>query len=164
MFQLQEEYNIDFLSDFMIDKKYDKKFKLLDIATADMSFEAFGKDLNELFENCALVVSEIMTDTSKVEVKKKINIELTANNLESLLFDFISEILFRKDTEGLVFSKFSVKISKTKNGYELSATLGGDVWNREKHEVRTEVKAATYNQMQITKNKKQWRAQMVLDV
>jgi len=141
----------------------DKKFKLLDIATADMSFEAFGKDLNELFENCALALEEIMTDTTRVEPKKTKEIKLTANNLESLLFDFISELLFYKDTEGLVFSKFSVKISEKKEGYELTAKVKGDIWNREKHEVRTEVKAATYNQMQITKNK-QWRAQMVLDV
>lgn len=138
------------------------KFRLLDMATADMAFEAFGSSLNELFENCALAVQDIMTDTKKIKSKEKITFEIRSEDLQSLLFDFLSEILFYKDTRGLVFSQFAVRVKKNEH-YKLNCDMMGEKWDREKHEVRTEVKAVTYHLMEIKKNK-EWRAQVVLDV
>ena len=37
-----------------------KEFELLDIATADMAFAAYGRTLDELFSNAAKAVTSIM--------------------------------------------------------------------------------------------------------
>ncbi len=142
-----------------------KKFRFLDIATADMAFEAFGSDLNELFENCGIALMEVMTDTSKIEPEREISFAVKGHDLQSLLFDFLSELIYYKDTEGLVFSRFVVEIEKGKD-FRLKCSAFGEKWRRTKHEVRTEVKAATYNQMVVEKlpDKDEWRAQVVLDV
>jgi len=145
----------------------EKKFRFLDIATADMAFEAFGATLNELFENCALAMEEVMTDTSNVNPEREVSINIKARDLQSLLFDFLSELIYYKDTEGLVFSKFVVEITKGKDVYSLKGKAFGEKWRRTKHEIRTEVKAVTYNQMiieQLHENGEKWHAQVVLDV
>ncbi|MFH1630851.1 MAG: archease, partial [Candidatus Aenigmatarchaeota archaeon] len=137
-----------------------------DIATADMAFEAFGKSLNELFENAALAMFEVMTETSEIQQKTKKTIKVKSEDLKALLFDFLSELLFLKDSEYLVFSKFSVKIEKLPQdrGYSLEAEVAGDTWDRNKHEIRTEVKAMTYSEMEIEEvSKDKFRAQVVLD-
>jgi len=145
--------------------KEEKRFNLLDIATADFAFEAFGKDLNELFENAALATMEIMTDTKKIRPKNTVKFSLKSEDIKSLMFDFLSEMPFYKDTKGLVFSRFNVKIKKEDKGYSLICKLSGEKWDRTKHEIRTEVKAATYHMMEIEQNKKTktWRTQVILD-
>ncbi len=137
------------------------KFRLLDIATADMAFEAFGKDLSELFENIGLACTEVMADPESIAQKEERSFGVSAHDLEALAFDFISELLFIKDTEGIIFSKFRIAVEK-KKGCALKCTAWGEMLDRDKHEIRTEVKAATYNQMKIKKNG-EWRAQVVLD-
>ncbi|MBI5061060.1 MAG: archease [Candidatus Aenigmarchaeota archaeon] len=139
-----------------------KKFNILDIATADFAFECFGSTLNELFENAALAMAEIMTDTTKVKPKHSLKFSLKADDLKALMFDFLSEILFLKDTKGMVFSKFDVKIREGKPCM-LNCELSGEKWDRNKHEIRTEVKAATYHMMQIEQKNGRWRAQVVID-
>ena len=74
------------------------KFKVLeDVAIADIAFEAYGKNLNELFENSALAIFEESADLNKVEGKEKKSVKIEADNIENLLFDFLSELLFIKN-------------------------------------------------------------------
>ena len=45
-----------------------EKYKFLeDIAIADIAYEAYGKDLNELFENAALAIFEFSADIKTIE-------------------------------------------------------------------------------------------------
>lgn len=138
------------------------RYRLLDIATADIAFEAYGKDLNELFVNIGKAVTEIMTDIKKVKPEMTKEFEVHSEDLESLVFDFISELLYYKDAEGLVFSDFEIRIEKNEK-YNLKCIAKGEKLKREKHEIRMEVKAATYHQMLI-KRDKEWKARIVLDV
>ena len=90
-----------------------KKYKVLeDVAIADIAFEIYGKNLNELFENAALAIFEESADLSKVENKEKKSIKLKADNVEDLLYDFISEILFLKDKDSFLFKTSNVNIEK----------------------------------------------------
>ena len=69
------------------------KYKILeDVALADIAIEAYGKNLNELFENSAFAIFDETTDLRRVEEKEKKIINVETNNLENLLFDFLSEI------------------------------------------------------------------------
>ena len=80
------------------------KYKFLeDVAIADIAFEAYGKSLNELFENAALAIFELSADLDTVDANKKIEFELENEKLDNLLYDFLSEILFLKDSKYMVF-------------------------------------------------------------
>lgn len=141
-----------------------KKFEILEYPTADTGFIAYGKDLNELFENAALATYEIMVNTYKVEPKIKKEVEIEAIDLHQLMFKWINELLYFLDTEILVFSKFKVKIENVEEKYFLKAEVYGEKVDREKHEIKTLVKACTYHKMRIEKKEDFWVAEVILDI
>jgi len=140
------------------------KYKILeDIAIADIAIEAHGKDLNELFENNALAIFEESADIKKVNENEKKSIKLKAANVEDLLYDFLSEILYLKDTYSLLFKKSEVKIKK--NGkFSLEAKLSGEKINREKHILRNDIKAITLHMFKVEKTKQGYNSLVVVDV
>jgi SHS2 domain-containing protein len=138
-----------------------KKFKFIDITTADVAFEAYGKDLNELFANAALAMFEVMINTKQINSKEERKVEVEGNDLQSLLFNWLNELLIFVDSENLAFSEFDVKVDEEK--FKLEAICRGEEINREKHEARTAVKAATMHKMEIKKNKI-WKARVILDI
>lgn len=138
-----------------------KKFKFIDITTADVAFIAYGKSLNELFENAALAMFEEMINTSQVEPKEKIKISIEGVDLNSLLFRFLNELLVYVDSKGMAFSRFNVRVDE--KNFKLNAECFGEKIT-EKHETRTEVKAATYHGMKIEKKNGLWQVRVILDI
>jgi len=140
-----------------------KKFEFLDFATADIAFKAYGKTLGEAFGNAALAMFEVMFDTSKIKPIEEKKVELEGEDLKSLLFDFLSELLYIFDVEKLIFSNFEVEVRKEGEKYKLKASCKGEKL-REGMEAKTEVKAVTYHHMEIKKEDNLWIVQVVLDV
>ena len=138
-----------------------KKFRFVDITTSDVAFEAYGKNLNELFANAALAMFEVIVNTKQVEPKVERKVSLEGNDLQSLMFNWLNELLIFVDSENLAFSEFDVKVDEEK--FKLEAICKGEEMNREKHETRTHVKACTMHKMEIKKNKI-WKAQVILDI
>ena len=138
------------------------KYKFIpDIATADIAFEAEGKSLEELFQNCALATFEVMADLKKIEPKIKKEISLKSKSIENLLYDFLSELIFLKDSESLLFNKFDVKIDKES---KLSAIASGEKINHQKHHTKLDVKAVTLHMFRVEKTKAGWKATVILDI
>ena len=80
-----------------MDKKNTKdKFEFFDV-TADVGFRAYGESLNESFENSALAMFEVMTDTSQINPIEKREIDLESEDEKGLLYDWLSELLFLHD-------------------------------------------------------------------
>lgn len=143
------------------------KFRFLeDIATADVAFEAYGKTINELFENCGLAVEETMVDTGTISKskKQKAKIQIKNQNLENLLYDFLSELVFLKDRDGLLFSKTKVKINLVSNIYHLSSNLSGEPIDPSRHHLRADVKAVTKHLFALEKEKEGYKATVILDI
>ncbi|OYT42268.1 MAG: archease [Candidatus Aenigmarchaeota archaeon ex4484_224] len=141
-----------------------KKFEFIDITTADVAFLAYGKSLEEVFENSALAMFEVMVNTSKVEKKEERRIEAKGFDLESLLFDWLNELLFFYGSENLVFSEFKVKIGKKNEEFFLEGIAKGEKFDEKKHEPKTEVKAVTYHKMKIKKEDGIWKVRVILDI
>lgn len=140
------------------------RYKLLsDVAIADVCFEAEGKTIDELFENAAFATEDIMVDALTVKPVVEKEISLSHEKMENLLYDFLSELIFLKDAEGLVFSKIAVAIEKNKTN-KLTATLKGDVLDQKKHAWRADVKAVTLHMFTLEKRKDKWFCRVVLDV
>ena len=70
-----------------------KTYELID-HTADVGIKAYGKTLSEAFENAAKGMFDIITDSSEIESIGQYNIELEAPDLEQLLVDWLSELLY----------------------------------------------------------------------
>jgi SHS2 domain-containing protein len=138
-----------------------KKFKFVDITTADVAFDAYGKDLDELFANSALAMFEVMVNTEQIKPRVEKKIEVHGNDLESLMFNWLNNLLVFYGAENLAFSKFEVKIDEKK--LKLKAKVYGERIEPKKHETKTEVKACTKHMMKIEKNAV-WKARVLLDI
>jgi len=142
-----------------------KKYKILeDIAIADIAIEAYGKNLDELFENTALAIFEESADLKNIGEKQKKIIKINSDKIEDLLYDFLSEILFLKDTYSIIFKKSKVKISKKGKKHYLHAELFGEKIDRNKHELRNDIKAITLHMFKIEKTKDGFKDLVVVDV
>ena len=142
-----------------------KKFTFLE-HMADAYIEAYGDTLEELFENAAIAMFEVMTDTSKVSPVEVRSVETEGFDLENLLYKWLEEWLIIRDSENMVFSKFKVKkIAKVREDKYIIEGLGwGERFNPEVHEIRTEVKAVTYHMMEIKQKNGKWVARFLLDI
>ncbi|MDI6806767.1 MAG: archease [Candidatus Aenigmarchaeota archaeon] len=130
--------------------------------TADIGVEAYGKTLEEAFENGAQAVFDLAANTATIqpEIEKEIKIE--SEDLESLLRDYISELLSLSEAEGIVFCKNEVKKIEQVKDYRLNSVAYGQPFN-ERIETKTYVKAITYYLMEI-KEEDGYKLRFVLDV
>lgn len=138
------------------------KYQFFDV-TADVGYRAHGRTLAEAFENAALAMFEVITDTDSIGHGIQRNIKVESEDEYALLYDWLSEFLFVMDSEFLVFSRFKVTIDKKEGGYVLHGTAWGEEFHPRRHEIRNEVKAVTYHRMDIKKNQF-YRIQVILDI
>ena len=164
----------------------EKKYEFLE-HTADIKFQAFGKNIEEVFENSALAMFNAMYD-GKVKEKKSFKINVKGKDFESLLYNFLEELLVLFDGENFFMSKVEkLEISKdisdkgnlinrkqigrakkselaSDNGrhLKLKAEIIGD--DAKNYKIHIDVKAITYHEMFVRQEKEGWIAQVVLDV
>ena len=140
------------------------KFKFLeDVAIADIAFEAYGKDYSELFENAANAIFDLTVDLNTLKPKIKKEVKLENSKIDLLLYDFLSEILFLKDTKYMVFKKVNISINKN-DEYRLRAVLEGDTINPQKQQLENDIKAVTMHMFEVKKEKKGYKATVVVDI
>lgn len=131
--------------------------------TADVKFRAFGKTLNSLFENSALAFAHAMYSGKakvKPKIRKKIAVRGNGKDFESLLYNFLEELIVLLDSENFFPVGAKVKINEKK--MTLSAELSGD--DAKNYEIGLDVKAITYNEMFVRKIKDKWVCQVLMDV
>ena len=135
-----------------------KKFKFLE-HTADIKFKVWGKNLDEIFENCAGAFSYYLSGEKKIKNLATKKISLSGTDNESLLYNFIDELIYLLDAKNFVVSKAKVRIKNNK----LRGEVFGDSASR--YSGLDYIKAATYAEMYVKKIKSgRWEAQVVLDV
>ncbi len=128
---------------------------------ADIGIRGFGADINEAFANCGYALSAVICDPQKVEPLELVTIECREDDLDDLLFDWLSQLLTQMDVTSMLFSRFDVQID---NGL-LKAILYGEKADPEKHDISVQVKAATYTLLKVQQDTAgQWTAQCVVDV
>jgi SHS2 domain-containing protein len=131
--------------------------------TADAKFQAFGTTLEEAFCNAALATASLMWDWEKIEKKIEHNVEVKGKDLKQLLSCFLEEIIYLLDSKMfLLGSPENLTIEEKEKLYVLKALFKGDKYS-DKYKMHGDVKAITYNEMEI-KNRDQYMVQVVVDV
>ncbi len=142
--------------------------------TADIKYLAFGKTLEECFENSGYALINVICK-QKIMKKVKKKFKVIGRDRENLLYNFLEEILYFFEVGGFLISEFRnmkivgfpiVKGNKKFYNLELICdVIGDDVDN---YKIDMQVKAATYHEMYIqeklTKKGKSLMCQVVLDV
>lgn len=134
-----------------------KRFEELD-HTADVGIRAFGKTLDELFANAAAGMFSLITDLDAVKPVGEHEVKVTSRDLESLLVDFLSELLYVHETEKVLLAEFDVKVS----GLAVDAHVRGERIDKARHPLHLMVKAVTYHGIDVDPAKGE--AQVIFDI
>ncbi len=138
-------------------------FKFLpDVALADIAYEAEATSVNGLFAACALALSDVMVDPKTLRPRVTKTIALTSEDLDRLLYDFLTELIIIKDVDSLLFR--DVKVDVDPDGKTLAATLRGEPIDRKRHNLRNDVKAVTMHMFGVSHERNDWKATVVLDI
>jgi SHS2 domain-containing protein len=84
--------------------------------------------------------------------------------LDLLLFDFLQEFIYYKDSELLLLRAQQVEIEEKESSYHLTAMTQGEKLDRDRHHQRVDVKAITLHRFQLEKTNTGWTAQVILDI
>ena len=128
---------------------------------SDVGFEVYGDTLEELFANAAIAMYSLMTDVDEIEEEEEREIEINSEDLYSLMFDWLDELIFLFDSESLVMRSFDIAIDES--NFRIQGTCKGGKFNPSTHVSGIIIKAVTYNMMQIKSNDV-WKARVILDV
>ena len=130
--------------------------------TADLGLRIRASDLNTLFADAARgLFSMIVPDINSVRVQSVVSFELDAEDLDLLLFDWLSELLYTYETRHLLFSEFDIEIVDSR----LKATARGEPIDSARRELDHEVKAITYHGLKLEREPDgQWLAEVIVDI
>ena len=124
-----------------------KDFEIVD-HIADVGIIAYGADISQAFANAARALFSLITELDDVGEFLHRDIELVAPDEESLLVEWLNELIYLFDTENIVFKRFDVtKLNNT----QLKARSYGEKVDSSKHRLKTGVKAATYHMLKVDK-------------
>lgn len=124
--------------------------------TADWALHVQAPDVPGLLATAALGMYALMEVRLLPTEAVTRPIHLTADDLETLLVSFLSELLYLCDDQRLAFESFDLHVS----GRELSGTMGGGrIAGR-----RKEIKAVTYHNLRVCSSESGFETTIVFDV
>ncbi len=138
---------------------------LEDIATADIAFRAWGKNLEELFQAAGDATINVMIDNLEaIEPKEQRTFRLENDQLDMLLFNFLQELIYYKDREQLLLRSQQIQVEKKNVNHQLTAITQGEKLDSKSHQQRVDVKAVTLHRFQLEKTDQGWTAMVILDI
>ncbi|XP_028406098.1 protein archease-like [Dendronephthya gigantea] len=147
----------------MADEEREIKYEYLD-HTADVQLHAWGDDLKEAFEQVGLAMYGYMTELSTVDVERTETIQAEGDDILSLLFHFLDELLFLFCAEPFFIGK-EIEITEfDKENFTIKATVQGETFDLDKHPQGTEVKAITYSNMQVFDDQEKHEVYVIIDI
>ncbi len=141
-------------------------FEFLD-HTADTAVRLTAPDEAGLLREAASALLAIqLGEGSANRVRSALDapLELTAEDGEALLIDFLNELIYRFDTERLLVAEVEVDSASFAHPAHVSCRLRGETLDPTRHVARTEVKAATFHGLEVRKNEQGWSADVVFDL
>ncbi len=125
---------------------------LENITSADIAVAVTGENLNELFMKGGMALVSEMTDDPGKIIEKETRIgALSHHELELLFFQFLNEILFYKDAEGVILKPVNVKIESSGGEYTCTYIFAGEVINESLCGFRVDIKGVSLHHLKIEK-------------
>jgi len=124
-----------------------------------MGLVAYGKSLAEAFANAAYGLFSLIVEPNKVKEKESRKVTVQAQDTESLLFNWMNELIYIFEVERLLFKSFNITEF---TGQSLEATCWGEKYDPSRHQLKTGVKSATYHMLKVDGEKN--RVQVIFDV
>ena len=128
--------------------------------TADWAIRVRARDLPNLFAGAARGMFGLLADVSAVVPDRRFEIDLQAIDVETLLIDWLNELLYLAEQQGFVFVDFVVHELAVREDARLRAQAGGG----RPAELFKMIKAATFSGLSIRQDEAGFQAELVFDV
>ena len=139
-------------------------FKYLD-HTGESWIVASGQSLEEAFGEGAKALFNLMVPLAQIEPRESRPVTCSAESLDRLFFEWLNELIFIKDVEGLIFCKFELSpITRVEMGYTLEARVHGELFDPDIHDGHVDVKAATYSELTCEQTSEGYEGGWVHDI
>ena len=130
--------------------------------TADLGLRIRAGDLNTLFAEAGLALGSILVeDPASVQPVRQVAIDLPADEVEYLMFDWLRAILYHFEVDHLLVARCEVRVSPSAG---LQAILEGETFDPARHELSHEVKAITYHDLRVEETEDGWLAEVIVDI
>jgi SHS2 domain-containing protein len=124
--------------------------------------EVTSGTIEEILEESAVALFETMTDTSKIKPEKNFKVQLESNDRNNLLIDWLNRLILLHEVERVFLSQFEVHVHRNL-AWKLKAKVKGEPIH-DKQERRSQVKSATYGQLEWIEESKGHRVRFLLDI
>jgi len=131
---------------------------------ADIGFQAWAPSKSSLFAQAAIALNAVMFDIDLPDANLAISLEISGSDLEELMYNWLSEILYLFDGEKKVIHEFEVVINQVDHGLKLVGKLKGEKYDLRRHQIKTYIKAVTYHQLSVSELDGYFRTTVFLDV
>lgn len=127
---------------------------------ADIGVRGFGATKAEAFEQAALALTAVVTDSAGVAPRQAVEIAREAADDELLLVDWLNALVYEMATRKMLFSRFEIQLAD----HRLRGTAWGEPVDVGRHHPVVEPKGATYTTLRVAREADGWVAQTVVDV
>jgi SHS2 domain-containing protein len=127
--------------------------------TADVKIRVRAPTLDALFSDAFSALMQVVYGADRKGGHENV-ITISSDDTESLLRDFLSEVLFVSEVEGLVFAAADIRI----DGLDLTARMDGEPFDRTRHSSGTEVKGISYSGLAIAHDANGYMLDILFDV
>jgi SHS2 domain-containing protein len=129
--------------------------------TADVGLHCKAPTLERLFECAARAMFDLIVPLNTVEPALSVPVAVKAASLEELFVTWLEELLYIWESKRMLLSRFAVgKISSD----SLEAEVKGESYDAGRHDLQSEIKAATYHGLQVERKGDGWEVQVIFDV
>jgi SHS2 domain-containing protein len=137
-----------------------KRWEFMD-HTADVGLTAEADSLGELMEALAEGLADVVCVREFVRLREVRRVDVSAGDREALALDFLAAVLNVLQADHFLVA--SVRVPRATET-SLTAELAGEEYDAGRHEIRTEVKAATYHLLKVEKEGQVWKGRVILDL
>jgi SHS2 domain-containing protein len=131
--------------------------------TADRALWVWGRTPANLFAGAAEGMYRLMADVDGLVATDWRQVRLEALDQEGLLVDWLNELLFLTETEGLVFVAFVVEALED-TGAAPGASLVAQVGGVPGSVTKAQIKAATFHNLALAQENDGWATLITFDV
>jgi SHS2 domain-containing protein len=129
--------------------------------TADIGIRARGSDTAELFSEAALGLISLAYDVEAIRPRQEYSLEVKGEGLEELLVNWLNEVLYQMDGEGILLRRFQVEgISDA----HIRAEAWGEPKDPDRHAPKLVLKGVTYHQLKVQQEGLGWCAEVYIDI
>jgi protein archease len=129
--------------------------------TADFGLELCGDDARGLFYEAGTALFDLITPPAAPGRCVRRRIEVSGQDWADLMVNWLRELLYLWNGESQLVRGIEVTaVEETR----LAAVLSCEPYDPDRHEIRNEIKAVTYHQIEAGPSEDGWRARVIFDI